>query len=99
MGCEDMDLRVLHLAQDRVPLPDLTNTVMNFGLEEVCCQAVLLLASLEGLLLGILAADKTPWLWSASELYRPSDSRLSAKLVPTFADRCRVVSATASHGH
>jgi hypothetical protein len=32
---------------------------------------------------------------SASELYQPSDRRLSAKLVPTFADRgCRVVSAT-----
>jgi hypothetical protein len=31
----------------------------------------------------------------SSELYRPSDRRLSAKLVPTFADRgCRVVSAT-----
>jgi hypothetical protein len=29
----------------------------------------------------------TPWLQSASELYRPSDHRLSAKLVPTFADR------------
>jgi hypothetical protein len=30
-----------------------------------------------------------------SELYRPSDFRLSAKLVPTFADGwCRVVSAT-----
>jgi hypothetical protein len=36
---------------------------------------------------------------SASELRRPSDCRLSAKLVPTFADReCRVVSATDSHG-
>jgi hypothetical protein len=35
-----------------------------------------------------------------SELYRPSDRRLSAKLVPTSADRgCRVVSATDSHGH
>jgi hypothetical protein len=34
-------------------------------------------------------------LYSASELYRPSDRRLSAKLVPPFADRgCRVVSAT-----
>jgi hypothetical protein len=32
---------------------------------------------------------------SASELYRPSDRRLSAKLVPTVADRrCHVVSAT-----
>jgi hypothetical protein len=30
---------------------------------------------------------KTPWSESASELYRPSDSRLSAKIVPTFADR------------
>jgi hypothetical protein len=30
-----------------------------------------------------------------SELYRPSDSRLSAKLVPTFADRgCHMVSVT-----
>jgi hypothetical protein len=37
---------------------------------------------------------------SASELYRPSDLCLSAKLVATFADRgCRVVSATDSHGH
>jgi hypothetical protein len=34
-------------------------------------------------------------VYSASELYRPSDRRLSAKFVPTFADRgCRVVSAT-----
>jgi hypothetical protein len=29
----------------------------------------------------------TPWLESASELYRPSDRRLSAKLLPSFADR------------
>jgi hypothetical protein len=28
----------------------------------------------------------TPWLYSASELYRPSDRSLSAKLVPTIAD-------------
>jgi hypothetical protein len=27
---------------------------------------------------------KTPWPQSAGELYRPSDRRLSAKLVPTF---------------
>jgi hypothetical protein len=32
------------------------------------------------------------WLWSASELYRPSDRCFSAKLVPTSAGRgCRVV--------
>jgi hypothetical protein len=38
-------------------------------------------------------------LQSASELYRPSDRRLLAKLVPTFADRgCRVVRATDSPG-
>jgi hypothetical protein len=29
----------------------------------------------------------TLWSESASELYRPSDRRLSAKLVPTFAGR------------
>jgi hypothetical protein len=41
----------------------------------------------------------TPWPQSASELYRPSERRLSAKLVPTFVDRgCCVVSATNSHG-
>jgi hypothetical protein len=42
---------------------------------------------------------QTPWPQSASELYLPSDRRLSAKLEPTFADRgCRVVSATVPHG-
>jgi hypothetical protein len=41
----------------------------------------------------------TLWPYSASELYRPSDSRLSAKLLPNFADRgCRVASATDSYG-
>jgi hypothetical protein len=35
------------------------------------------------------------WPESASGLYRPSDHRLPAKLVPTFADRgCHVVSVT-----
>jgi hypothetical protein len=38
---------------------------------------------------------QTPWPESASEPYRPNDHRLSAELVPTFADRgCHVVSAT-----
>jgi hypothetical protein len=41
---------------------------------------------------------QTPWPSSASKLYRPSDRRFSAKLVPTFADRgCCVVSATDPH--
>jgi hypothetical protein len=35
----------------------------------------------------------------ASELYGPSDRRLSVELMPTFADRgCHVVSATDPHG-
>jgi hypothetical protein len=35
-----------------------------------------------------------------SELYRPSDRRLSAKSVPTFADEgCNVVSVTDPYGH
>jgi hypothetical protein len=36
---------------------------------------------------------KIPWSEPASELYRPSNRRLSAKLLPTCADReCHVVS-------
>jgi hypothetical protein len=30
---------------------------------------------------------QTPWPEFASELYRPNDRRLSAKLVPSFVDR------------
>jgi hypothetical protein len=42
---------------------------------------------------------KTPWPQSTSELYRPSDRRLSAKLVPTSVDRgCHVVSVTDPNG-
>jgi hypothetical protein len=42
---------------------------------------------------------QTPWSESVSELYRLSDRRLSAKLVPTFADRgCHVVSVTDHYG-
>jgi hypothetical protein len=42
---------------------------------------------------------KTPWPESATEQYRPSDRRLSAKLVPTFVDRgCHVVSVTDPYG-
>jgi hypothetical protein len=40
---------------------------------------------------------QTPWPESASELYRPSDSRLSAELLPTFSVKgCRVVHAADS---
>jgi hypothetical protein len=42
---------------------------------------------------------KTPWSESASELYRPSDRRSSAKWLPTFADKgCHVVSVTDPYG-
>jgi hypothetical protein len=48
----------------------------------------------------VMTNKQTPWPVPASELYRPSDRRLSAKLVPTFAYRgCRVVSATDPYGH
>jgi hypothetical protein len=41
----------------------------------------------------------TPWSESASELYRPSDRRLSAKRLPTCADRgCQVVIVTDPSG-
>jgi hypothetical protein len=41
----------------------------------------------------------TPWSESASELYRPSDRRLSANLVPTFVDRgCHLVNVTDPYG-
>jgi hypothetical protein len=41
----------------------------------------------------------TPWSESAIELYRQSDRRLSAKGLPTFADRgCHMVSVTDPSG-
>jgi hypothetical protein len=44
---------------------------------------------------GAFFKKKIPWPESASELYQPSDRLLSAKLVPTFADRgCHVVNMT-----
>jgi hypothetical protein len=43
--------------------------------------------------------ERTPWPESASELYRPSDRRLSVTLVPTFEHtECRVVSVTDPYG-
>jgi hypothetical protein len=44
--------------------------------------------------------NTTPWPESATELYRSSDRRLSAKLAPTFPDRgCHMVSLTDPYGH
>jgi hypothetical protein len=46
-----------------------------------------------------LYSPRTPWPESASELYRPSDRRLSEKLEPTFADKgWHVVSVTDPYG-
>jgi hypothetical protein len=46
-----------------------------------------------------VSIKRTPWPESARELHRPSDRRLSARLVPTFADRgCHVVSVTDHYG-
>jgi hypothetical protein len=43
--------------------------------------------------------SQLPGLSPQSELYRPSDRRMSATLMPTFAERgCHVVSATDPHG-
>jgi hypothetical protein len=57
---------------------------------------ILLFCHLPEMFIRIGKTNKqTPWSASASELYRPSDRRLSAKLVPTIADRgCHVVSLT-----
>jgi hypothetical protein len=50
-------------------------------------------------LTAVLTKKKAPWSESASELYRPSDRRLSAKWLPTFADRgCHVDSVTDPYG-
>jgi hypothetical protein len=51
------------------------------------------------LALMFIYTNSIPWPESASELCRPSDSRLSAKIVPTFADKgCHVVSVTDPFG-
>jgi hypothetical protein len=48
---------------------------------------------------SLVKNKRTPWSESASELYRPSDRRLSAKYLPTFADKgCHVVSVTDPYG-
>jgi hypothetical protein len=48
---------------------------------------------------GTVLRKETPWCESPSQLYRPSDRRVSAKWLPTFADRgCHVVSVTDPYG-
>jgi hypothetical protein len=74
--------------------------LVNAGYSEQPCHTAWCIKLFSSLFLSsfslILITNKqTPWSESASELYRPSDRRLSAKLVPTFVDRgCHVVSVT-----
>jgi hypothetical protein len=52
-----------------------------------------------GLIVKYQRHKKNPWFYFASELYRQSDRRMSAKLVPTFADKGRrVIRATDPDG-
>jgi hypothetical protein len=52
-----------------------------------------------GLSNAIWHIQTTPWPESASEIYSPRDRRLSAKLVPTFADiGCHMFSVTDPYG-
>jgi hypothetical protein len=63
--------------------------------KELCSVAVLF----ECKILIRIFVPKTLWPESVSELYRPSDRRMSAKLVPTFVDnRCHVVSVADPYG-
>jgi hypothetical protein len=51
------------------------------------------------LLVICIMKKKSQWPESASKRYHPSDRRLSAKVVPTFADRgCNVVNVTDTYG-
>jgi hypothetical protein len=60
------------------------------------CVAILCTLTPESFL---IIKKKSQWPESTSELYRPSDRRLLAKLVPTSADRrCHVVSVTNPYG-
>jgi hypothetical protein len=57
-----------------------------------CCRIWTLFLLQSSCVRSHIQLNSTLWPESASELYRPSDRRLSAKLVPTFADRgCHVV--------
>jgi hypothetical protein len=75
---------------------NLNNTSSHSASQTCSCSGELSLAQSEpSISMANLTCGKTPWPEFANELYRRRGSRLSAKLVPTFADRrCLVVSVT-----
>jgi hypothetical protein len=81
------ELKRLERETDKLPVNLVCVCVCVCVCVELCSTSTSLLISLVALLNVVYKQKLTPWLWSASELYRPSDRRLLAKLVPTFADR------------
>jgi hypothetical protein len=82
---------------------DLQKRVLNGVTEVVCAKRQLNMSAIQNYLIFELWNTKTnkqpPWSESASELHRPSDRRLSAKWLVTFADRgCHMVSVTEPYG-
>jgi hypothetical protein len=62
-------------------VPCFVNLPLSFGVAIVVCNCEPQLRTLTYLLYSI---KKTPWSESASELYRPSDRRLSAEVIANF---------------
>jgi hypothetical protein len=58
-----------------------------FNDESHSCHGVLCNFTVDNCSTWNIIKKKTPWSETASELYRPSDRRLSTKWLPTFADR------------
>jgi hypothetical protein len=81
----------------------LANGVMGGKAGRLCCRSV---SAVSNYCLTTISEQtehftrsKTPWSESASELYRPTDRRLSAKWLPNCADRgCHVVCVTDPSG-
>jgi hypothetical protein len=82
----------IHLLLEAESCTQLINHAMNKALGTI-------VPLINGIYERMIQFPIAPWSESVSELYPPSDRRLSAKLVPTFADRgCHVVSVTDPYG-
>jgi hypothetical protein len=86
-----------------VPWYDTWMWIMNYAFEIDSSAMIYKYACLPSSIWGIYNKQRkqhqTPWPESTNELYRLIDHRLSAKLVPIFADRgCHVVSVTDPYG-